>query len=165
MWDFLGFCLGVFLKSITLLIVKLWKKKYFKKELYCDEKVGIILLFSDALILLTPFLVFLGIFDGFTGPVLVIIVLITNAFLLPMYVYNSTTCIYLEEDYLCKRNLVIFKKIQINKNTIIRRSWFKCVISTDKKKIIIPDPRNLEGPYIMFLYRINEIINYKKEIS
>ena len=85
------------------------EEKNYKKEIYYDEMIGKVSLIINTLTLLIPMFCILGIVKG-GSKADVIKILLMNIVCLYMYIYSSTTCIYLEDDYLYKRNLFIKKK-------------------------------------------------------
>ena len=144
---------------LSFFIVKAWKKKYFVKELYIDEKVsvgvyGFTIAFTIGL-LTVYFILSKG--EPYSWLPLVIL-LIEDWILLFAMCITATTCVYLEGKTLIKKNIFFSKKILLNKETKIIEKTFKRIIKSGGKSISFSS-RYLSGNIRTFVNNIKIIIN------
>ena len=133
-------------------IVKVWKKKYFVKELYISEGVSIVLYVITIAItigLLTIYCISSKVLPY--SWLYLLIVLMFDLVLLFIYCINTTTCIYIKDETLIKKNIINFKQIFLNKEIKI--------IEKIDKKIITISSRYLIGNINNLMDNIKIIIN------
>jgi hypothetical protein len=137
---------------LSFSIVRIWRKKYFVKEIYISEGATIassIITIAVTIELLTIYFV--------TSRVLpyswlyLLIVLLVDLILLLVYSIDATTCIYLNNEILIYKNIFFSKEVLIDKNTKIIEKIDRRIIKSKKNSISISS-RYLTG-------NINSIIN------
>lgn len=142
-----------------LFIVKVWKKKYFVKELIISKVVSIefyVITIVFTIGLLTIYYISL---KGFPYSWLaLVIILIFDWMLLFVFCICATTCVYLKDSTLIKRNIFNSKQILINKETKIIEKFDKIIIGSSKRTISIRS-RYLTGNIRNLKNNINLIIN------
>ena len=144
---------------LSFFIVKAWKKKYFVKELYIDEGVSVgvyVITIAITIGLLTVYFI-LSKGEPYSWLPLVIL-LVEDWILLFVMCITATTCVYLEDKTLIKKNIFFSKKILLNKETKIIENAAKRIIKSGGKSISFSS-RYLSGNIRTFVNNIKIIIN------
>lgn len=144
---------------LSFFIVKVWKKKYFVKELYISEGVSIafyVITIAITIGLLTMYFVSS---KGLPYSWLyLVIVLIFDGVLLFVFCIIATTCIYLKDNTLIKKNIVNSKQILLNNETRIIEKFDIRIIKSREKSISISS-RYLTGDIKNLMNNVKMIIN------
>ena len=156
-----NFLIVLILFSIVLsfFIVKGWKKKYFVKELYISKGVSIALYVIT--IAITIGLLTIYCISSKELPyswLYLLIVLMLDLLLAFVFCIIATTCIYLKDEVLTKKNIVITKNILINKETKIIEKIDKKIVKYKEKSISISS-RYLTGSINTLINNLKIIIN------
>lgn len=142
---------------LSFFIVKVWKKKYFVKELYISQGVSIALYVITIAITIGLLTIYYISSKGFPYSWLyLLIVLMFDCILLFVICIEATTCIYLKDKTLIKKNIINSKQILLNKETKIIEKIDKKIIKSKEKSISISS-RYLTG-------NINNLVNCIKII-
>ena len=105
---------------LSFFIVKIWKKKNFVKELYIGEGVSVALYVITIAITIGLLTIYCILSKGVAYSWLyLVIVLILDWLLLFAYCIGATTCIYLKDKALIKKNIVNSKQILLDEKTKI----------------------------------------------
>ena len=140
-------------------IVKIWNRKYFVKELYISEGVSIALYVIT--IAITIDLLNIYCISSKWLPyswLYLLIVLILDLMLLFIYCINTTTCIYIKDETLIKKNIINFKQIFLNKEIKTIEKIDEKIIKSSKKSISISS-RYLIGNINNLMDNVKIIIN------
>lgn len=144
---------------LSFFIVKVWKKKYFVKELYIGEGVSVtlyVITFAITIGLLTIYCISS---KGLPYSWLyLLIVLMFDLVLLFVYCFGATTCIYLKDKTLIKKNIINSKQILLNKEIKIIEKIDKRIIKSSEKSISISS-RYLTGNINSLMNNVKIIIN------
>ena len=144
---------------LSFFIVKVWKKKYFVKELYISEGVSIalyVIIIASTIGLLTIYFILP---KGLSySELYLLIVLMFDWILLSVVFIVATTCIYLKDKTLIKKNIINSKHILLKKETNIIEKIDKRIIKSGKKSISISS-RYLTGNIKKIMYNVKMIIN------
>ena len=135
---------------LSFFIVKVWKKKNFVKELYISE--GVSIAFYVITIAITIGLLTMYCISSKGLPyswLYLVIVLIFDWMLLFVFCIVTTTCIYLKDNTLIKKNIVNSKQIE---------KFDKRIIKSREKSISISS-RYLTGNIKKFMNNVKIIIN------
>ena len=144
---------------LSFFIVKAWKKKYFVKELYVDEGVSVALYVITIAITIGLLTVYFILSKGEPYSWLpLVILLIEDWILLFAMCITATTCVYLEDKTLIKKNIFFSKKILLDKETKIIEKTFKRIIKSSGKSIYFSSIY-LSGGIRIFVNNIKIIIN------
>ena len=144
---------------LSFFIVKVWKKKNFVKELYISE--GVSIAFYVITIAITIGLLTMYCISSKGLPyswLFLVIVLIFDWMLLFVFCIVTTTCIYLKDNKLIKKNIVNSKQITLNKEIKIIEKFDKRIIKSREKSISISS-RYLTGNIKNFMNNVKIIIN------
>lgn len=145
--------------ALCFFIVKDWKKKYFVKELYISE--GVSIAFFATIIISTIGLLTMYFMTSnrlsYSWLYLLILLLFDLLFLF-VFSISATTCIYLQNEMLVKKNIIITKKILLSGETKIIEKIDKKIVKSKRKSISI-NPRYLTGSLNNLMSRIKIIIN------
>ena len=142
---------------LSFFIVKVWKKKFFVKELYIGEGVSVALYVITIAITIGLLTIYCISSKGLPYSWLyLLIVLMLDLVLLFVYCINATTCIYLNDKTLIKNNIINSKQIILNKEIKIIEKIDKRIIKSKEKSISISS-RYLTG-------NINNLMNNVKKI-
>ena len=142
---------------LSFFIVKIWKRKYFVKELYVGEGVSVALYVITIAITIGLLTIYCISSKGLSYSWLyLLIVLLFDLVLLFVYCFVATTCIYLIDKTLIKKNIINSKQILLNKEIKIIEKIDKRIIKSSEKSISI-NSRYLIG-------NINNLINNVKII-
>ena len=142
---------------LSFFIVKIWKKKYFVKELYIGEGVSVALYVITIAITIGLLTIYYISSKGLPYSWLyLLIVLMFDWILLFVICIEATTCIYLKDKTLIKKNIINSKQILLDKDTKIIEKIDKKIIKSKEKSISISS-RYLTG-------NINNLVNCIKII-
>ena len=145
--------------NIEFLYSKGLEEKNFVKELYIDEKVSVVLYVITIAITIGLLTVYFILSKGEPYSWLpLVILLVEDWILLFVMCITATTCVYLEDKTLIKKNIFFSKKILLNKETKIIEKTFKRIIKSGGKSISISS-RYLSGGIRTFIHKIKIIIN------
>ena len=156
-----NFLIVLILLSIVLsfFIVKIWKKKNFVKELYIGEGVSVALYVITIAITIGLLTIYCILSKGVAYSWLyLVIVLILDWLLLFAYCIGATTCIYLKDKALIKKNIVNSKQILLDEKTKIIEKIDKRIIKSSGKSISISS-RYLTGNINNLMNNVKLIIN------
>jgi hypothetical protein len=144
---------------LSFFIVKIWKKKYFVKELYIGEGVSVALYVITIAITIGLLTIYCILSKGVAYSWLyLVIVLILDWLLLFAYCIGATTCIYLKDKTLIKKNIINSKQILLNKEIKIIEKIDKRIIKSSEKSISISS-RYLTGNINSLMNNVKIIIN------
>ncbi len=144
---------------LSFFIVKVWKKKYFVKELYIDEGVSVALYVITIAITIGSLTIYCILSKGVEDSRLYLVtVLILDWLLLLAYCICATTCIYLKDKTLIKKNIINSKQILLNKEIKIIEKIDKRIIKSSEKSISISS-RYLTGKINSLMNNVKMIIN------
>jgi len=152
--------LTILIFAIILLshvVVLIWKKKHFVKQLYIERAVSIIgylfsYLFSVSLVIIC----FSVGKDSLYSWICLLIILVFDIIMMFVYVLTSTTCIYVEGDILYSKNLFKNKQIKIDKEVIVTEEIDKRIVKSKDCDISI-NSRYLSGSIWILLDKIYQI--------
>ena len=147
------------LLTSTFLVVYVWKKRNFVKELYVDPLASAILFaiaFVSSVGIIIAYLIsqqtsaihWSGLFA----------ILITDLVLMGAYVITATDCVYLNDNVLIRKNIFYTKKIVVNRKTQIIYKMDRIIVKAEETAIII-GLRRYMGRMDLLIYRIEQIIN------
>ena len=144
---------------LSFLSVIIWKKKNFVKELYIEKGASIVFYFIAIAAALLPLIFYLIQSYEYPWNAKCALLLLITVMLL-MFMYDSTNCIYLQENMLYHKNIFRSKQILIDDQTRIieKRSADKIIIESGKSSISIP-LRGLTGDLNTLVYKIKTIID------
>ena len=144
---------------LSFFIVKIWKRKYFVKELYVGEGVSVALYVITIAITIGLLTIYCISSKGLSYSWLyLLIVLLFDLVLLFVYCFVATTCIYLIDKTLIKKNIINSKQILLNKEIKIIEKIDKRIIKSREKSISISS-RYLTGNIKKFMNNVKIIIN------
>lgn len=144
---------------LSFFIVKIWKKKNFVKELYIGEGVSVALYVITIAITIGLLTIYCILSKGVAYSWLyLVIVLILDWLLLFAYCIGATTCIYLKDKALIKKNIVNSKQILLDEKTKIIEKIDKRIIKSSGKSISISS-RYLTGNINNLMNNVKLIIN------
>lgn len=144
---------------LSFFIVKVWKKKYFVKELYISGGVSIAIYVITIAITIGLLTIYCISSKGVAYSWLyLIIVLMFDWMLLFVFCIVATTCIYLKDNTLIKKNIVNYKQILLNKEIKIIEKIDKRIIKSTEKSISISS-RYLTGNIKNLMNNVKIIIN------
>lgn len=144
---------------LSFFIVKIWKKKYFVKELYIDEGVSVVLYVITIAITIGLLTAYCILSKGVVNSWLYLaILLILDWLLLFAYCICATTCIYLKDKTLIKKDIINSKQILLNKEIKIIEKIDRRIIKSSEKSISI-SARYLTGSINSLMYNVKIIIN------
>ena len=144
---------------ISIFIVKIWKKKYFVKELYIGEGVSVVLYVITIAITIGLLTIYCIVSKGLSYSWLyLVIVLIFDLLLLFVYCITATTCIYLKDKMLIKKNIINSKQILLNNEIKIIEKIDRRIIKSSEKSISISS-RYLTGNINNLMNNVKIIIN------
>lgn len=144
---------------LSFFIVKIWKKKYFVKEIYIGEGVSVALYVITIAITIGLLTLYCILSKGVAYSWLyLVIVLIFDLLLLFVYCITETTCIYLKDKMLIKKNIINSKQILLNKEIKIIEKIDKRIIKSSEKSISI-SARYLTGNINNLMNNVKIIIN------
>ena len=144
---------------LSFFIVKVWKKKYFVKELYISGGASIAIYVITIVITIDLLTTYCISSKGLAYSWLfLVIVLILDWILLFVFCILATTCIYLKDNALIKKNIVNSKQILLNKEIKIIEKIDKRIIKSTEKSISISS-RYLTGNIKKLMYNVKMIIN------
>ncbi len=144
---------------LSFFIVKIWKKKNFVKELYIGEGVSVALYVIAIAITIGLLTIYCILSKGVAYSWLyLVIVLILDWLLLFAYCIGATTCIYLKDKALIKKNIVNSKQILLDEKTKIIEKIDKRIIKSSGKSISISS-RYLTGNINNLMNNVKLIIN------
>lgn len=150
----------IFLTIVLFVLkVKVWKKRYFVKELYVSEGASIAI--CVVTIVNTIGLLIINYTLEKDSPyswLFLTIVLISDLMMLLVFSIVATTCIYLKDNTLIKKNIIYSKQILLNKETKIIEKFDKIIIKYRKKSIAI-NFRYLTGNINNLMNNVKTIIN------
>lgn len=149
----------LFLIVLSFFIVKVWKKKYFVKELYISEGASIALYVITIAVTMGLLTIYCVSVKGVAYSWLyLVIVLISDWMLLFVFCIIATTCIYLKDNTLIKKNIVNSKQILLNKEVKIIEKIDKRIIKSTEKSISISS-RYLTGNIKKLMNNVKFMIN------
>lgn len=145
---------------ISFLVVHIWKKKNYVKEVYISSGVSLLLylitLFITVGLILCYYILSKGLQYSWKC---LLIVLLLDIIMLLVYCINASLCISLNDNnFLCKKTIFIKKEIKIDNETKIIEKIDKIIIKSQNKSIIL-DLRYLSGSVNNMRYKIKQIIN------
>lgn len=144
---------------LSFFIVKIWKRKYFVKELYIGEGVSVALYVITIAITIGLLTIYCISSKGLPYSWLyLLIVLMFDLVLLFVYCFVVTTCIYLKDKTLIKKNIINSKQILLNKEIKIIEKIDKKIIKSSEKSITISS-RYLTGNINNLMNNVKIIIN------
>lgn len=144
---------------ISFFIVKIWKKKHFVKELYVSEGVSVAFYIITIAISIGLLIIYFVTSKGLPYSWLyLLIVLLCDLLLLFIYCINATTCIYLKDKVLIKKNIISRKQILLNRETTIIEKIDKKIVKSKEKSISISS-RYLTGSINNLMNNVKIIIN------
>lgn len=144
---------------LSFFIVKIWKKKNFVKELYIGEGLSVALYVITIAITIGLLTIYCILSKGVAYSWLyLVIVLILDWLLLFAYCIGATTCIYLKDKALIKKNIVNSKQILLDEKTKIIEKIDKRIIKSSGKSISISS-RYLTGNINNLMNNVKLIIN------
>ena len=144
---------------LSFFIVKIWKKKYFVKELYIGEGASVALYVITIAITIGLLTIYCILSKGVVYSWLyLVIVLMFDWMLLFVFCVVATTCIYLKDNTLIKKNIVNYKQILLNKEIKIIEKIDKRIIKSSEKSISISS-RYLTGNINSLMNNVKVIIN------
>ena len=150
----------IFLTIVLFVLkVKAWKKRYFVKEIYVSEGASIVI--CVVIIVNTIGLLIINYILEKDSPyswLFLTIVLISDLMMLLVFSIVATTCIYLKDNTLIKKNIIYSKQILLNKETKIIEKFDKIIIKYRKKSIAI-NFRYLTGNINNLMNNVKTIIN------
>ena len=154
-----GILTVIILLLITLssLIVKMWRKNNFVKELYID-KSGILLGITIAVTTLLLTAHFSIPQESLYDWSYLLIVLLFDLLFLFLFCMSATTCIYLRDERLIQKNIFYSKEIAINKETKIIEKIDRKIIRSNGISISISS-RSLSGNINDLMNKIRMIID------
>ncbi|MBR6773872.1 MAG: hypothetical protein IKM16_04310 [Clostridia bacterium] len=142
---------------LTFFIVKIWRKKYFVKELYISEGASIV--FAVILIVSTIIHLTLYFIATIENSYLHFLILFLYDILLEfVFSITATTCIYLKDEILVKKNIFITKKILLNRETKIIEKSIKTIVKSPNTSISLR-AGHLSGSINNLIYTVKMIIN------
>lgn len=145
---------------ITLVVSCLWKKRHFVKELYIGSGVSIVIYAITVTIIIGLLSIYFATSKGLQYSWLyLLIVLLFDWLLLFIFLIDYTTCVYIKDVMLYKKNIFITKKIPLNKEIIIIEKIDRTIIKNNNKTISISS-RYLTGNIRIFIHKIKMIISY-----
>ena len=145
--------------GLSFFIVKVWKKKYFVRELYIGEGVSVALYVITIAITIGLLTIYCISSKGLSYSWLyLVIVLIFDWLLLFVYCIEATTCIYLKDKMLIKKNIINSKQILLNNEIKIIEKIDKRIIKSSEKSISISS-RYLTGNINSLMNNVKIIIN------
>lgn len=143
----------------TFLIVTIWKKKHFVKEIYIEKAVSILFyLLTVAITIGLIIAYFVTTQENLKSWLFLVILLCMDILMLLVYAYTATACIYLKDNVLVKKNIFITKQITITKETTIKEKFDRRIIQSQNKKISI-NSRGFIGNILTLVGRIKSIID------
>ena len=144
---------------LSFFIVRIWKKKNFVKELNIGEGVSVALYVITVAITIGLLTIYCILSKGVAYSWLyLVIVLILDWLLLFAYCIGTTTCIYLKDKALIKKNIVNSKQILLDEKTKIIEKIDKRIIKSSGKSISISS-RYLTGNINNLMNNVKFIIN------
>lgn len=145
---------------ISFFIVKIWKKKYFVKEIYIDEGVSVVFFVITIALTIVALTVYCITTKGLSYSWLyLLMVLIEDLLLLFVYCITATTCIYLKDKMLIKKNIIYSKQILLNNEIKIIEKFDRRIIKSSKKSISITSRGGLTGNIMTLMNNVKIIIN------
>lgn len=143
----------------SFFIVKVWKKKYFVKEVYISGGASIAIYVITIAVTIDLLATYCISSKGLAYSWLyLVIVLILDWILLFVFCILATTCVYLKDNVLIKKNIVSSKQILLNKEIKIIEKIDKRIIKSTEKSISI-SARYLTGNIKNLIYNVKIIIN------
>ncbi len=144
----------------AFLIIHIWKKKNYIKQLYISNGVSLsfylIALFSTVGLIVCYYILSKGLRYSW---VYLLIVLVFDIIMLLVYCITASLCISLNDNnFLCKKTIFIKKEIKIDNDTKIIEKFDKIIIKSQNKSIIL-GLRYLSGSVNTVRYKIKQIIN------
>lgn len=144
---------------LSFFVVIIWKKKHFVKELYISEGSSITIYIITVAITIGLLIVFFAKCKGLPfGWLYLLIVLLCDLLLLFIFFIDATTCIYLKDKILYKKNIFITKKILLNRETVIVEKIDRRIIKFKNKSISI-SARYLSGSINNLINNVKKTIN------
>ena len=144
---------------LSFIIVRIWRKKHFVKELYVSEGASIAFYTITIAITIVSLIVYFVTAKGSSNSWLyLLLVLLLDWVGLFVFCITYTTCIYLKEEMLIKKNIIITKKIILNRETKIIEKTDRTIIKSKKKSISI-SARYLSGSINNLMNDVKIIIN------
>ncbi len=145
---------------ISFLVVHIWKKKNYVKELYISSAVSLsfylITLSSTIGLIVCYYILSKGLQYSW---IYLLIVLLFDIIMLLVYCITASLCISLNDNnFLCKKTIFIKKEIIIDNDTKIIEKFDKIIIKSQNKSIIL-GLRYLSGNVNNVRYKIKQIIN------
>lgn len=143
---------------LSFIISRVWKKKYFVKELYIGNGVSIVIYVITTAISVGLLTIYFATSRELQYSWLyLLIVLIFDWILLFVFCITYTTCVYLKNEKLYKKNIFISKQIIINRETKIIEKIDKTIIKSKNKSISISS-RYLTGSIRNLMNNVKIII-------
>ena len=140
----------------SFLIVKIWKKTNFVKEVYFSSDVSIIIyIISLANTIALTTLYFVLTKESLYSWLYWLMLLGVDLWMMLTYSFTATYCIYLKGDTLIRKSIFSTKRIKINKETVIFRKFDKIMIKSTEGTITI-DIRGLDGSINSLVNKIEE---------
>ncbi len=150
----------------SFLIVYVWKKKKYTKELYISNAVSLtlyVIVLSITTGLIACYYIFPN--DVQYSWLYLLIVLVFDIVMLLIYCIEATLCIRLSDDnVLCKKTIFTKREIKIDKETRIVEKFDKTIIKSKGKSITL-GLRYLSGSVNNVRYKINQAINQQTGID
>ena len=144
---------------LSFFVVIIWKKKHFVKELYISEGSSITIYIITVAITIGLLIAFFAKCKGLPfGWLYLLIVLLCDLLLLFIFLIDATTCIYLKDKILYKKNIFITKKILLNRETVIVEKIDRRIIKFKNKSISISS-RYLSGSINNLINNVKNTIN------
>lgn len=144
---------------LSFLIAIVWKKKHFVKELYIGNGVSIVIYIITIAISIGLLTIYFATSRGLQYSWLyLLILLIFDWILLFVFCVMYTTCVYLKDGKLYKKNIFISKHIVLNRETKIIEKIDKTIIKSKNESISISS-RYLTGSIRNLMNKVKKLIN------
>ena len=140
-------------------MTKIWRKKHFVKEVYISEGVAISIYIITIIVTIGLLAIYFATSKGLPYSWLdLLILLLCDLLSLFEFCIAATTCIYLKDEMLIKKNIVITKRILLNRETKIIEKIDKSIIKSKDNSISISS-RYLIGNINNLMNNVKTIIN------
>ena len=150
----------LFSMLLSFLTSWIWKKRHFVKELYISKWVSIVIyVIAMAITIALLTIYFVSSRDFPYSWLYLLIVLLFDWIMLFAFCITFTTCVYLKNKMLYKKNIFNTIQILLNEETEIIEKIDMSIIKLNNKSISI-SARYLTGNIRHLISKIKTIINY-----